>query len=77
MNEETIPSSTHRGVNQPSRVGVLPNMPRSDVAAVSVHTEEYEDFLCTFLSSFFFLDLERHDFPPLFIFSFESEEFVV
>jgi len=41
MNEKTNLSSTHWGVNHPSRAGFLPDMPRCDVAVGSEHTEEW------------------------------------
>jgi len=65
MNEKINLSSTHRGVNHPSRVRVLPDMPSSDVVAVCEHTKDKVILLCRFHLSFLnVLDLEWHDFPP-------------
>jgi len=54
INEEFNLSSTHWGVNHPSRAGVLPNMSSGDVVVGSDYTEEYVNLLCRFHLSFLF-----------------------
>jgi len=54
-----------RDVNHPSRVGVLPNMPNSNVAAVSEQIEEQANLLCLdFIYPLINFGFGVHEFPP-------------